>query len=168
MSDAGCRIDQFVIRVRYSLFVMLAHLLPSKQDQFVYRLSQEERIALVRAFAYLAHRDNIVQQAEIDPISTIAYDLSLDPQIILENNYAPDLHQVLKPIQHDQSKRIVIQELVNFAYTDDEYSQEERDAVREIACILGVEPAVVADIERWVEKGRAWIQEGNRLILGES
>jgi uncharacterized tellurite resistance protein B-like protein len=140
--------------------------LPPKKDQFIYMLSREERIALVRTLAYLAHRDHTLVQEEIDPISTIAYDLSLDPQIILANNGNPDLAHVLKPIKSEQSKRIVIQELVNFAYIDNEYVQEERDAVRNIAEILDVEATVVANIEEWVERGRAWMQEGKQLILG--
>jgi uncharacterized tellurite resistance protein B-like protein len=144
---------------------MLGYL-PPKKDQFIYALSREERIALVRTLAYFAHCDKTIHQVEIDPISTIAYDLGLDPQIILAQNGNPDLTLVLKPIQSDQSKRIVIQELVNFAYLDKAYSPEERDAVRNIAEILDLEPTVVTDIEEWVEKGRAWIQEGKQLILG--
>ena len=61
---------------------MFVQVLQNK-ELFVHLLSKKERTVLVQAFAYLAHLDNTLHQAELDLISTIAHNLGLDPQIIV-------------------------------------------------------------------------------------
>lgn len=142
---------------------MFVQVLQNK-DLFVHLLSKKERRILVQAFAYLAHLDNTLHQAELDLISTVSHNLGLDPQIIVADA-GKGLEDILQPVENEQAKRIILQELVNLAYADGDYSQEERTGIKRAADILGIEPPVVAKIEEWVEKGRMWIQEGEKIIL---
>jgi uncharacterized tellurite resistance protein B-like protein len=143
---------------------MFVQVLQNK-ELFVHLLSKKERTVLVQAFAYLAHLDNTLHQTELDLISTIAHNLGLDPQIIVADVGRLDLADILQPIDNTQSKRILLQELINLAYADGNYSQEERIGIQKAADILGIEPPVLTKIEKWVEKGRAWAQEGVEIIL---
>ncbi len=146
---------------------MFVHL-PSNQEQFISLLSKQERKILVHAFAYLARLDRQLLQVEIDPIHILCRELGFDPQIILGSVATLDLEDILEPLQEEKSKRIILQELINLAYADGEYSPEERAGIQKIAETMGLDPAVSNGIEEWVEKGRAWVQEGTKLMLAQN
>lgn len=128
-------------------------------------LSEDERKILVQAFAYLAHRDQHVPTAEIDQISTLARNIGFDPEILVHDGQTLDIAALLKPITDDTLKRIMLEELISLAHADGEYSLPERAGLREIAACLGIDLAVLEQIEGWVEQGIAWRKAGKQLIL---
>ncbi len=132
---------------------------------FTHMLSQNERKVLVHAFAYLAYIDQELHPDELDRIVMVARNLGLDPQIIIDDVGSLDLHAMLRTIESEQAKRIILQELLNLAYADGTYSEEEHNGIVEVAHTLGLDLPILDKIEDWVAKGRAWIQEGDRLFL---
>ncbi len=132
---------------------------------FTHMLSQDERKVLVYLFAYLAHIDQELHQDELDRIVVVARNLGLDPQIIVDDVGSIDLNALLHTIESERTKRIILQELLNLAYADGHYSEEEHDGIVQVAQTLGMDLSILDNIEDWVAKGRAWIQEGDRLFL---
>jgi uncharacterized tellurite resistance protein B-like protein len=132
---------------------------------FTHILSQSERKVLVHAFAYLAHIDQELHQSELDRIVMVARNLGLDPQIIIDDVGRVDLDAMLHTIESKQAKRIILQELLHLAYADGTYSEDEHRGMVYVAQTFGIEQAILDKIEDWVAKGRAWIQEGDRLFL---
>jgi uncharacterized tellurite resistance protein B-like protein len=132
---------------------------------FTHILSQHDRKVLVHAFAYLAHVDQELHQEELDRIVVVARNLGLDPQIIIDDVGSIDLDAMLREVESEQAKRVILQELLNLAYADGNYSEEEREGIVHIAQTFGVKLSILDKIEDWVAKGRAWVQEGDRLFL---
>lgn len=132
---------------------------------FTHILSPEERKVLVHAFAYLAHIDQELHRDELDRIVLVARNLGLDPKIIVDDVGTIDLHAMLRTVEREQAKRIMLQELLNLAYADGAYTEQEHAGIVEIARTMGVTASVLNTIEDWVAKGRAWIREGDRLFL---
>ena len=132
---------------------------------FTHILSQHERKVLVYAFARLAHIDQELHHDELDRIVIVARNLGLDPQIIIDDVGSLDLNAMLRSIEREQAKRIILQELLNLAYADGTYSQTEHDEIVHVAHTLGIDLSILDKIEDWVAKGRAWIEEGDRLFL---
>ena len=143
---------------------MFGHL-PSHKQRFIRMLEKREKRALVHAFAYLAQLDNKLLRVETDPIDDLAREIGLDPRSVVEDVGTSDLDGMLAAIEDEQAKRIIIQEVISFAYADGEYSQEEQTSVRHMAKMLRIEPERLNAIEDWVKKGQDWIQEGIQLIL---
>lgn len=132
---------------------------------FAHLLSQEERIVLVHLFAHLAACDHALHERELDPISMAAYKLGLDPQSVVQDVECSNLPQLVKPLVSEQAKRIVLEELIHFAYADGAYAPEERTKVQEIAKQLGISAELLTRIETWVEQGMTWTKTGEQLIL---
>lgn len=132
---------------------------------FTHILSQSERKVLAHAFAYLAHIDQELHQAELDRIVMVARNLGLDPQIIVDDVGHIDLDAMLQTIESEQAKRIILQELLNLAYADGKYSEEERQGIIHVTRIFGIDRPLLEKIEQWVATGRSWVQEGDRLFL---
>lgn len=62
------------------------------------------------------------------------------------------------------SRVTAIQELCRLARLDGDFAAEERDAILEVAGLMGVPESLVSRIDAWVVEGMQWVAQGEDLI----
>lgn len=128
-------------------------------------LNHKEALALVKAMAYFANVDGKITSEELQLLEAAAENVGIEIQAVLKEVSTINLEEILLPVQSSKSKRIFIQELITVGYADGHYFQLEKDAVREVASILGVDNKTVDRIDAWIQEGVNWAGNGYELVI---
>ncbi len=128
-------------------------------------LNTEEELALVKTMAYFANVDGKITSEERALLDGAAAKCGVDAGDVLKDISKINLEETLAPVQTDKSRRIFIQELITIGYADGHYFQVEKDAVNNVASILGVDDEKVDRIDAWVREGVNWSKKGYGIIV---
>ena len=69
--------------------------------------------------------------------------------------------------ENKAQKMYLLEEVVQVSGLDEDYTDEEKALVRELAADMGVSEAAVEAVEQWAEAGRAWQAQGDALLAFE-
>ncbi len=128
-------------------------------------LNKEEELALVKTMAHFANADGKITSEEMVLLEGAAAKCGVEADDVLKDVAQINLEETLAPVQTDKSRRIVIQELITIGYADGHFFQVEKDAVNNVASILGVDNDTVGRIETWVQEGVDWSKKGYGVII---
>jgi len=122
-----------------------------------------EKRALLRLMAFLATVDGVVEE-ELSYIGHIAGYMGISPDGVFEEIEGKSLGELCAGFEREQAKIVTLVELLNIANADSDYTEAERQGIRNIAGLMDVDEAKVAELEGWVARGLAWKQEGMQLM----
>jgi len=127
-------------------------------------LQQDERVALLELLAYLAAVDGEVSEEELAFIAGSADRLGVEAGDLFEGISGRELSSFCTPFKRTKAKSIALLELINLALIDGHYDDAEKNGVRVIGEMMGVDPGYVDELEAWVERGRRWQEDGRKLL----
>jgi uncharacterized tellurite resistance protein B-like protein len=131
-------------------------------------LLDSEKEAFIKLLFYLARIDGELSQGELSLIQQHAIDLGVDSsQFFGDNTIILNLEEILKEVTHPVSKNAIMLELINLAYADKSYTDNERRGIRYIGGLLGVKEEKLCEIEQWVQEGIVWADKGLTIITTE-
>lgn len=132
---------------------------------FAKLLLDQEKKGFLELLYYLSRIDGQVSKCEIDYIKAIASEIDVDFSELINNGEKEiKIDEILRQMISPMSKRIVILELINIAFTDRNYTVPEKQGIRVIASILGVDENEIKALEEWVAEGIKWSDLGLTLI----
>jgi uncharacterized tellurite resistance protein B-like protein len=125
----------------------------SKQFDAIMSLSNEEKVAYLRAFTRLAKTDGQFDNVEKEYIKSIAkqYDVpATQIDEIFEIPSDDDLLQALSQIKNRRTALELIKDLCFLAHVDDELSDDETLFIGRVGQAMGVELEKIEQISSWV------------------
>ena len=127
---------------------------------FIDKLNDCEKQILMDLYMHIAVCDNNFSPKEESYITAIRKKYRLDI------NFHPQLtvSELCSDIKRDQSKVIILQELLRAAIIDDDFASCEQMIVDEVVKHFKIGNAKYTEIEEWVEKGIEWYAAGNAMI----
>lgn len=117
--------------------------------------------AYLRALAAIARVDGVLD-VERQFIEQQALSLGLDPSDI-DWTKAADLDGEIA-CASDVTRRLIVRDCIVLASLDDDYTDNERREICQLAARLGIADDVVRRLEDWVGRYSAIIEEGRALL----
>lgn len=130
---------------------------------FALELDYDQRKSLLTLLHKVSLIDNILCDKEITLLTEMKSYLGVNEDL----NINIETNKLLHHFSDERSKRILLIDLVNIAYTDSDYSKKEQLLIQSISTELNVNNKTLLAIENWVELGRAWKKQG-MLLLNET
>ena len=136
---------------------------------FIQKLSEEQKIIFLKAFAHLARADGDFEEIERKFIMNIAglYGISEDhmPEILAENTDAYIIEEVAK-IKDRRAAMELVKEMCMLAHVSDDFGDAELLFISKVGQAMGIEPEKIEQISKWVIDRIIWLEEG-KLIFEE-
>ena len=126
---------------------------------FALNLNAGQRESLVRICSILATVDGTFCDEENDFIANLSEYLGL-----VEVNHSVSFEDSLSAFTSNKDKIILLIDLINLAYVDNDYSANEKDFIDNVATSLNIESDKLRAIEEWICQGRRWQEQGELLI----
>jgi len=130
---------------------------------FAKMLVDEEKKSFISLLEYLSLVDGEITAEESKYIYSVAKEIDVDytPSNSIDEN---TLDAILGSFQSNLSKNVVLIELVNIAFADQNYSEKEREGVLKIAKIMSIPDEKLIEMEKWVQDGLLWKEKGFKLL----
>lgn len=136
---------------------------------YLLKLTEEQRIAFLRAFAKMAGVDGHFDDCERDFIYMAATDLGISSektdQILLNLDTETVVNDV-KCIKDRRAALELVKQLCVLAHTDNVLSDEETLFIGEVGQAVGLELEKIEEISQWVIDYLVWFEQG-KLIFEE-
>ena len=131
---------------------------------FADQLSTQEKKAVIDLLIYVAWADGELQKEEIEYLNQFCERIDFKDKILLDNKYHLDINQICSFFQSLKAKKIAILELLNIAYSDNNYHESEKKGIEIIAEKLGVSNSDLNQAEKLIIEGNEWIKRGQYFI----
>lgn len=125
------------------------------------RLSDQQRLMLMELLVAMAKVDGRIVTLENEVIEDYASLLEV-PLDEVSGDFS--IAELAPYFDTPASRVTAIQELCRLARLDGDFASEERDAILEVAGLMGVPESLVARIDAWVVEGMQWVAQGEDLI----
>jgi len=131
---------------------------------FVNMLTDEEKIGFVSLMQYLSQVDGMVTEDEKLYLEGFCREIGVKDTETNCDFSAISIKEILALIKTPVSKNVIIMELINLAYADEDYSTKKRNGIKYIANVMGVLEGKIIEIEEWVKEGISWANRGYYII----
>jgi hypothetical protein len=132
---------------------------------FAYKLSAQQREALLQLLVYMAGIDYEITIEEEAFLIEWAKEWQLPLDLTPEEDISEK--QLLALFDTYEAKVIALQEIIKLAYQDGHYGEEERDKVQAFATRLGLANyELLSEINRWVRVWFDWHYTGEQMLIG--
>lgn len=125
------------------------------------RLSNQQRLMLMELLVAMAKVDGRIVTLENEVIEDYANLLEV-PLDEVSGDFS--IAELAPYFDTPASRVTAIQELCRLARLDGDFAAEERDAILEVAGLMGVPESLVSRIDAWVVEGMQWVAQGEDLI----
>ncbi len=125
------------------------------------RLEPDEQRALLELLIYMAKADGKVVEIEQEILQNYATLVEVDFSTLRMNSTPEEL---MPSFQSAVSRAIVLQELLRLSHLDGMFTHSERDAIIEIAKLMGFPLELVRRLDEWVVDGMKWVWRGEDLL----
>lgn len=132
-------------------------------------LSEEQKIAFLKAFSHLAAADGCFDEDEKSFIRHVGFNFGISPQHIEEVLDADDEDEILEAVKKIDNRRAaleLIKEMCILAHADDELSDEETAFIGKVGLAMGVDLDKIEQISNWVIDRLIWLEEA-KIIFEE-
>ena len=132
-------------------------------------MDQKQKIAYIKALIYIAKADDQVEDADHEQFTQLGelYGLTeLEVQQIADSVIKKEesLESILAEITDRPTKLLLLYDLLAICYADDNYSMAEKNSIRTIAGLLGIEESKLADMENVMTESVALHEKINRIL----
>lgn len=128
--------------------------------------TKESRINFMKGLIALAKIDGIVDENEQEFFVGAMNSLNIGDEDI--NKLSDELvsHDIDKEISFNNKKQSLffLKEAIQLCYCDNNYSEKEKDLIKEFAEKLEVSEKALSSIEEWALEGYMWCKKGEKLL----
>ena len=132
-------------------------------------LSEEQKIAFLRAFSKMAGIDGNFDESEKHFIKNIAISFGVTSDKTEEILDVSDEDKIIEEVAKIKNRRValeLVKELCMLAHADDELSDEETLFIGKVGLAMGVELEKIEQISNWVIDRLIWLDQG-KIIFEE-
>ena len=115
-------------------------------------MKQQEKVAYLKALIYIAIADDTIEEDErkyVEQLGTL-YDLSEGDITEIEESVIErreSIEDILKGITERSTKLTLLYELLALCYADNSYTLAERNSMKDICRIMGIEDSKFVELE---------------------
>lgn len=133
------------------------------------KLSENQRIAFLKAFSRLAAADGHLDPDEKEFIKHVAVSFGVSARRVneilkIDNDEA--ILEAVKTIDNRRAALELIKEMCVLAHADDELSDEETALIGKVGMAMGVDLEKIEQISNWVIDRLIWLEEA-KIIFEE-
>lgn len=133
------------------------------------KLSEDQRIAFLKAFSRLAAADGHLDPDEKEFIKHVAVSFGVSARRVneilkIDNDEA--ILEAVKTIDNRRAALELIKEMCVLAHADDELSDEETALIGKVGMAMGVDLEKIEQISNWVIDRLIWLEEA-KIIFEE-
>ena len=120
-------------------------------------MKNEEKIPYLKALMYVSLADDSVDENEMDYFNQVGsmYGLTFNELEELKNSVVSrkeKLEEILNGIIERTTKLTLLYELLALCYVDDNYSDSEKETMRKVCSLLGIEEEKLSQLEDVMEE----------------
>ena len=124
---------------------------------FIEKLNDRQQGILLSLAKKLIAADGNINDKEIELLNAIRAQMSPRAQEVTSSNLASDF-------QTQESKAALLLEIIGLAHADEDYHQDEKSFVSDLAKEVGLDPSMLAEMESWVSRQFALIREVQQFL----
>lgn len=132
-------------------------------------ITPEEQVAVARAVAIMASRDNQVSDSERHFVEELMGQMMLLPeerdQVRKEFGAPGDLLEVVRAVKHREARLFLYYQAVCAAMADNSLVDGEVDALMRLATAFEFEPEVAHRFIQWVQDSLELRERGQRILV---
>lgn len=136
---------------------------------FIAKLSEDQKVAFLKAFSRLAAADGHLNADEVDFIKHVAMTFGISEarvNDILKIDNDEEIIEAVKLIDNRRAALELIKEMCVLAHADDELSDEETVLIGKVGLAMGVDLEKIEQISNWVIDRLIWLEEA-KIIFEE-
>lgn len=136
-----------------------------EDNNFVIKLSQEQKITFLKALLYLANIDGNRDEDEIKYIrnAVLSYKIK-DLQAIFKPTTEEEIIEELKTIEDRRICLELIKEMCLLGHSDSDLSDEETLFIGHAGLAMGIELEKIEQISNWVIDKIIWLEQGKIIF----
>ena len=137
--------------------------------EYIMTLTEDQRIAFMRALARLAGVDGFIDESEKEFIKDVAGAYGISSKRVHEIMSAKNDDEIIEGVKTIKSRKValeLIKEMCILAHADDVLSESETVFIGRVGQALGVELEKIEQISRWIVDRIIW-QEEAKIIFEE-
>lgn len=132
-------------------------------------MDQKQKIAYIKALIYIATADDKVEDAEREQFKQLGELYGLTEQEVQQiadsvTKKEESLDSILAEIIDRPTKLLLLYDLLAICYADNNYSVAEKNSIRTIAGLLGIEESKLADMENVMTESVALHEKINGIL----
>ena len=127
---------------------------------FIDKLNDGEKKVLIDLLMSLVKTDNVFAKREASHLLNICKKHGLEMNFSLQDS----VNELCSAIKCNESKIIVLQELLWAAKIDCDYCTEEKEFIEIIRLNFGLSHQILQDVAKWVNDGIKWHEDGEKLL----
>lgn len=147
----------------------MADLKMEMDMDFIAGLSEDQKVAFLKAFSRLAAADGRLDPEEIEFIKEVALTFGVSErrvEEILKIDNDEEIIEAVKAINNRRAALELIKEMCVLAHADDELSDEETVLIGKVGLAMGVDLEKIEQISNWVIDRLIWLEEA-KIIFEE-
>ena len=133
----------------------------------VAKLTEDQRIAFLKAFSRLAAADGHLDPEEKEFIRHVAVSFGVSSRRvdeILQIDNDEEIINAVKTIDNRRAALELIKEMCVLAHADDELSDEETALIGKVGMAMGIDLDKIEQISNWVIVRLIWLEEANIIF----
>lgn len=132
-------------------------------------MDQNQKIAYLKALFYIATADDKIEDAEREQLAQLGnlYGLTeIEVQQIANSIIKKEesLESILAEITSRSTKLLLLYDLLAICYVDNQYSMAEKNSLRTIERLLGIEESKLSDMENVMAESVALHEKINKIL----
>ncbi len=136
-----------------------------EDNNFVIKLSQEQKIIFLKALLYLANIDGNRDEDEIKYIKNAVLNYKIkDLQAIFKPTTEEEIIEELKTIEDRRICLELIKEMCLLGHSDSDLSDEETLFIGHAGLAMGIELEKIEQISNWVIDKIIWLEQGKIIF----
>ena len=136
-----------------------------EDNNFVIKLSQEQKIIFLKALLYLANIDGNRDEDEIKYIKNAVLHYKIkDLQAIFKPTTEEEIIEELKTIEDRRICLELIKEMCLLGHSDSDLSDEETLFIGHAGLAMGIELEKIEQISNWVIDKIIWLEQGKIIF----
>ena len=128
---------------------------------FLNNLTLEQKKAFLSVAMKIMKADGRLDARERDMVEGMRYEMGLWNETVLPKGF---LEELVKPFDTRKSRIILLLESIALAYSDDDFADEEKKILRQMAILFEFNEEEATKIEGWVLRFRTLQQEAVEMF----
>lgn len=127
--------------------------------------TREARINFLKGLIRLAQADGVVNENEFAFYRQVAVVLELGEAEVESLEKLKDrTNEIIFHFETDREKMFFLVQAVQLCCVDNDYSDAERNEIRDMCQEMGISVEALEKVEQWVSEGMEWNKRGETLL----
>lgn len=127
--------------------------------------TREARVNFLKGLIRLAQADGIVDENEFVFYRQVAVVLELgEAEVESLEKLKDETNEITFHFETDREKMFFLVQAVQLCWVDNDYSDTERNEIRDMCQEMGISVEALEKVEQWVSEGMEWNKRGETLL----